>query len=255
VVVTAGPKAPRAARRVWRSIPRAGVLLAGIVFMPPQSIGNSLLHSGNQLSAVEELAREPQLRGIQPARSGSEFGVKAGSQYRTNFPFPPATAGLSPAQTYGFSWSLVGLGEAQGSDPVIGAALASAVSSGNEQFGVSASSADRLVGAVGPEAVARAVCEQVPQQLQASGLYWNDHSVGGPPVRFAASVSTDPIRGPSGDPANLRWPGPVGEWCRPPALPFGDSSPLANRAFWTPIVFVLLGVAVLWLSRGVRLPH
>jgi hypothetical protein len=39
-----------------------------------------------------------------------------------------------------------------------------------------------------------------------------------------------------------------------PPLPFADSSPLASRAFWTPIILVLSAVGVLWLSRGVRLP-
>lgn len=233
-------KMHRHARRIWWSTPRASVLLAGIALLPTQSGSISLLAPREQLRAIEGLPGRPQVRAVGPSLYGD---------------FVPPAGGLDPALTFGFSESLVGPAEAQGPDSVISASANGTVSDAADQFSVGGS-ATRLTEAVeAPTPVATGiVCEQLPQQLQAFGEYWNNHSVAGPPVRLSANISADPVRGPSGDPSNLPWPGPAGAWCRPLPLPFADSSPLASRAFWTPVAFVLFGIAVLWLSRGVKLP-
>lgn len=240
MVVTAAVRMLRGARWIWQSTPRAGVLLAGIASLPTQSGSISLLPPGAQLRAIEGLPSGPQMREIEPA----PYGI-----------FSQPAAGFAPALTSGFSWTLVGLAEAQGSDAIISASLNSALADAADLFGVADSAAGpSTTGATPTPAAIPTVCEQLPQQLQAFTEYWNNHSVSGPPVQLAVNLPTDPVRGPSGDPANLHWPGPPGAWCPPSPLPFTDSSPLANRAFWTPVAFLLSCVAVLWLSRGFRLP-
>jgi hypothetical protein len=229
-------------RRIEFPWPRAGVLFAGLASLPTQSGSISLLPPSEQLRAIEGTQREPLWRDIEPMPYGN---------------FLPPTGGLAPALTSGFSWNLLGLAEAQGSDSIITASLNSAVADAAGLFGVASAAAGPLTTGTTPTlAGAQTVCEQLPQQLQTFTEYWNNHSVSGPPVSLAANLPTDPVRGASGDPANLAWPGPPGAWCPPSTLPFApDSSPLANRAFWTPIAFLLSGLLVFWLSRGFKLPH
>jgi hypothetical protein len=229
------------ARGIRRSLPRVTVLLAGIAVLPTQSGSISLLPARLQLSAIERLPRGPQLQATEPLLNGN---------------FVPPAGGLQPSLTFNFSWSVAGLPEAQGSDPAVTALLNGTISASSDEFGVGSGGA---IGAAPTVTTAtsggiQVVCEQLVQQLQAGGNYWNTQAISGPPAQFAVNSPADPTRGPSGDPPNLSRRGPAGAWCRPPPVPFADSSPLAGRAFWTPIAVVLLGVAVFWLSRGVRLP-
>jgi hypothetical protein len=232
---------PRA-QRTQLTWSRAGVLFAGIASLPTQSGSISLLPPNEQLRAIEGMQTEPLWRKIELMPNGN---------------FLPPAGGLAPALTSGFSWTMVGLAEAQGSDPPITASLNSAVSNPADLFGVAESAGGlSTIAAIPTLRAAPTMCEQLPQQLQAFTQYWNNHSISGPPVRFAEDPPTDPVRGPSGDPANLSWPGAPGAWCPPAALPFApDSSPLANRAFWTPIAFLLSGLLVFWLSRGFKMPY
>jgi hypothetical protein len=238
VVVRVGIKARR--RSSWSS-PRAGVLLAGMALLPDQSGGIALLLPSEQLRAVDGWSGGLGPQAIDPAPYGS---------------FQPLGAAPQPALAFGFSWNLVGLPEAQGSDSYIAASLDSALSDPADQFGVAP-------GATGSAAAAWAAipttapvaCGPLLQQLQTLGEFWNSHSSGGSPVELAPSVSTDPVQGPTGDPANLGWQGPAGAWCRARPLPFSESSPLASRVFWTPVGVVLFGLTVFWLSRGFKLPR
>ena len=221
------------------STPRASVLLAGIASLPVQSGNVSLLPPTAQLRTIEGVQKAPEPDGIEP------YG---------NF-LPPA-GGLKPALTFGFGWSLTGLAEALGVDPIVSASLNGTVSDAADQFGVlgvATGPAETVGAAASP--VTRTMCEQLPRQLQAFGEYWNNHSAGGLPVQLAANPSMDPTQGPSGDPSNLPRQGSPGAWCRPSPVPFAYSSPLASRTFWTPIILVLGAFAVLCLSRGVRLPR
>ena len=230
------------ARKTHLSCFRTGVLFAGIASLPTQSGSISLLPPGEQLRAIDGAQIGPIWHEIGPMTYGN---------------FVPPAAGLAPALTSGFSWNLAGLAEAQGSDSTIAASLNSAISDPTDSFGVAESAgSSSTMTAMPTMRAAPTMCNQLPQQLQAFTQYWNNYSIGGPPVRFAENVSTDPLRGPSGDPANLASPGAPGAWCPPSALPFApDSSPLANRAFWTPVAFLLSGLLVFLLSRGFKLPN
>lgn len=225
--------------RKTRSLPRASVLLAGIAVLPTQSGSISLLPPGQQLRAIEGVPNGLAAR----ATPYGDFLSPAG---------PP-----NPALSFGFGWNSVGLPEIQGSDPTITAFLNAAVSPGGAEFGFGAGPApdDRAGAPAGIEMV----CEGLPWQLQAGGEFWNTQAVSVTPIQFpwgqfASNALGDPTQGPSGHPSNVSAPGPAGAWCRPSSMPFAQSSPLMSRTFWMPIGIVLLGIAVLWLSRGVKLP-
>jgi len=229
----------RRARGFRRALPRVTLLLAGIAVLPTQSGSISLLPPRLQLRAIAGLPSGPQLPPY------GNFASPAGSP--------------NPALSFAFGWSSFGLPETWGSDPTIAALLNGTVSADTDQFGITggATSTAATVTAAAPGGI-RADCEPVPEEVQA-GSYWNSQAVSGPPVQlappqFAPNPLADPIGGPSGDRTNLSKPGPAGAWCRPPPVPFADSSPLASRVFWTPIALALFGALVFWLSRGVKLP-
>lgn len=233
MVVTVAARRRRRARKARCSTPRAGVLLAGIAFLPTQSGGISLLLPQEQLRPIDGHSTAPMLLSIEPAPYGN---------------FSPPAGGLDPSLAFDFS--LVGFEAGPGPDPAIGT-LADA----GDQLGIGDSAAGpSTIGGAAIPAATRSVCEQAPEQLQAVGNYWNHQASSGPPVQLAVNVATDPVRGPSGDPGNLPSAGPAGAWCRPPPLPFAESGPLASRAFWTPVALVLSGLTVFWLSRGFKLP-
>jgi hypothetical protein len=239
VVVTVAIRLRGHARKILRATPRAGVLFTGIAFLPTQSGSISLSPPGVQLRAIEGLSSESQPSLNRPSLYGN---------------FLPPAAAPDEALTFGFSWSAVGLTEPLGIESSISASLNGAVPDYTDQFGGGDTPAGSAatIGS-GTPAAARTVCEPFSRQLQRVGEYWNDYSIGGSPVKLAGNLASDPTRGPTGDSPNVLPQGPAGAWCRPP-LPFADSSPLASRAFWTPIILVLSAVGVLWLSRGVRLP-
>lgn len=102
---------------------------------------------------------------------------------------------------------------------------------------------------------------QMTEQLQASGQFWNAQAVSATPVQFPQGTFTgidlqNPLGdlGPSGNPSNLSPQGPGGGWCRPPPGPFSQSSPLESRLVWVGTVSALVGVLVFWLSRGMKMP-
>jgi hypothetical protein len=101
---------------------------------------------------------------------------------------------------------------------------------------------------------------QMAQQLQVGGEFWNAHGVSATLVQFPPGVFTgidvkNPLGlDPSGNPSNLSPPGPGGGWCRPSPGPFSESSPLESRLLWIAAVTMLVGVVVFWLSRGMKMP-
>jgi hypothetical protein len=108
--------------------------------------------------------------------------------------------------------------------------------------------------------------DEIADQLQAGGQYWNDQGAGLgagrlAPAQFPLGVFTRPIMlanplgglGPSGDRSNVVAPGPAGGWCRPGREPFSLSSPLEDDLLWIAFSIVLGAVLVAWLSRGARL--
>jgi hypothetical protein len=240
VVVTVTNRMRQRARGIWPSLPRATLLLAGISILPTQFGGISLMPAGAQLRPTEQLRTGMQARAINPL---------------SYLEFVPATGQLDPSLRFSFSWSDAGLAQTQGSDPAITVLLNSAVLATPEEFGVGGSTVGSAPTArTGARAWTLIACEQLAEQLQTGGEHWNTISTSSTPVQLTANIPAHPIQGSTGYLYNLASQGPAGAWCRPGPLPFAYSGPLANRAFWTPIAVVLFGVAVLWLSRGIKLP-
>jgi hypothetical protein len=48
--------------------------------------------------------------------------------------------------------------------------------------------------------------------------------------------------------------GPARAWCRPQPASFIDSSPLASRSFWVPVLILIFGCLAFWMTRGSELP-
>jgi len=238
VVVTITNGMHQGKRRTRPSLPCATVLLAGISILPTQSGGISLMPAGAQLRAIEQLRTGLQTRAINSLSS---------------LEFVPPPGQLDPSLTFGFSWSDAGLAQTQGSDSAVTALLNSTVSATPEEFGVGGSTAGsaptvREGAPTWTPIACEQLAEQLAEQLQTGGEHRNTI------FQLAANVSAHSIQGSTDYLSNLPSQGPAGAWCRPGPLPFAYSGPLANRAFWTPIAVVLFGVAVLWLSRGVKLP-
>ena len=244
MVVTITNRMRQGARRARPSLPCAAMLLSGISILPTQSGGISLMPAGAHLHAIEQLRTGLQTPAIKPLSS---------------LEFVPPPGQLDPSLTFSFSWSDAGLAQTQGSDPAVTALLNSTVSATPEEFGVGGDTAGSALTAwEGAPTWTRIACEQLAEQLaeqlQTGGEHGNKNSASSMPVQLAANIPAHSIQGSTGYLSNLPSQGPAGAWCRPGPLPFAYSGPLANRAFWTPILVVLFGVAVLWLSRGVKLP-
>jgi hypothetical protein len=217
------------------------VLLAGIASLPTPAGNIPLLPAGQQVRAIEGLARGPQLHAIDPLSNG-------------NFISPAGRP--DPSWSFGWDSGFAGLSETQGSDPATAALVNFTASAPNDQSGGGNENATGSASTetAGPLGQIQVVCERLVQQVQAGGKYWNAQAASGRPVRVEVDSSADPTQGPSGYPSNLSRQGSAGAWCRPTPVPFEDSSPLASRTFWTPILVVLCGIIVFWLSRGVKLP-
>jgi hypothetical protein len=168
------------------------------------------------------------------------------------------------------SGALGPMSDTQGIDPAVTALLNGTLPAGAEEFGVGGAPPKPTTSGVAPEGI-QGVCgdDQTATRLQAGGEFWIAQAASGAPVQFPPGVSTasslgnafspsgnptDPTLGPSGDRSNLPAPGPAGAWCRPLPVPFALSSPLASRAVLIPVVVLLVGVIVFWLSRGVKMP-
>ncbi len=240
----------RRARRILSSLPRAAVLFAGLAVPPSQFGGVSLLSPEQQLRAIEGLAGVSQIQ--MPAVTPQAYDDSVSPSNASGSSLPSA-----------FNPSPLGLLMMQKSSPAVSALLDSTLSAGIDQFGAAAG---------GPAPISRrvlrggtnAACgnDQLTARLQAGGEFWTSRAVstapaGFPPGVFTGSVvaNANPLAlGPGGDRSNLPAPGPAGDWCRPPPVPFARSSPLASRIFWTPVAVVLAGIAVFWLSRGMKTP-
>ena len=232
-------------RRGWRGImeplPPATVLLAAVSVLPTQSGSISLLPPQLQLRAIA--------------------GSSSGLQLAPYGNFAPPSGLADPALAFAFRSRSMGVPRRWGSDPNMTALVNFNVSAEDNEFGLDQDRADALsaIGVAAP-GVIQVVCEQAPQELQVGAEFGNTQAGSGWPVQFplrqfAPNRLSDPTQGPGGDPSNVAAPGPAGAWCRAPSLPFVDSSPLASRVFWTPVIFVLFVITVFWLSRGFRLPR
>jgi hypothetical protein len=118
----------------------------------------------------------------------------------------------------------------------------------------------RLAGrkAVG---LASACLDQSLKDIQTGDRFWDQQSKSAPPAEFPRGIASgtsirDPLGdlGPRGNPINLSSPGLAGDWCRPTATPFYETSPLEDHLLWIASGLLLTGVLVFYLSRGFRLP-
>jgi hypothetical protein len=246
----------------------AVVLLTGIAVLASQPAIAAALSpatqargsDGLQDGAANRLLPSMQLRAIE--------GLAGGSQAQPISPTANGTS-LSPigtsdsASSAAFGWSETGLLQTQGLEPVAYQLLVGTVSGDAGIFGLGDDSSAPTIDRAASSGI-HAVCSdnQMAMRLQAGGSFRVPHAapVQFPPGPFAGSSREvtnpvgDPVDGPSGDRANLSPEGPTGAWCRPPAVPFAQSSPLASRAFWTPFALVFVVIVVFVLSRGVKIP-
>ena len=236
MVVTVTDSMPRSTRGAERPLSRAMVLLTGISIFPTQSGDLSLLPAEAQLHAIGGLPARLEMTTPTPP-SYLEFMSPAGQ--------------FEPSVTFAFNWSNAGLAQTQGSDPALASLLNSTVSNTPEQFGVGGGdvSSPATDSAQAPTWI-RTACEQLHTGAEASTAI----STSALPVQLAENIPAQLSQDSTGYMSDLPSQDPAGGWCRAAALPFEYSGPLADRAFWTPVVVVLFGVAVLWLSRGVSLP-
>jgi len=114
----------------------------------------------------------------------------------------------------------------------------------------SPSAADLAAGLTpAPSGRGAELCPRLTAPLSGDAAFWNRDSgrfLPAQPQTTPAVAQTAPIYG---GPAQMAAIGPVSNWCQQKAMPFYDSSPLANRVFWVPVLVVAVGVAVLLGTR------
>ena len=232
--------------RCW-SLPRVTVPLAGIALPPNGSESIALL---SRMHSIEELAGGSQARAVAPTTYGNSASPLGSPD---------------PALSFAFGWSAIGL-ETRGSEQAVTALLNATLWASAEELGVGGGGREPTIGGAARAGI-HAVCgdDRLAMQMQAGGEFWTAQAVTAAPAQFPPGVFTgssiesanplsDPLLGPSGNRSNLPALGGAGAWCRPLPVPFGQSSPLASRAFWIPIGVLLVGFVVFWLSRGVKMP-
>ncbi len=109
--------------------------------------------------------------------------------------------------------------------------------------------------------LASACLDQSLKDIQTGERFWGQRSESAPPAEFPRGIASgtsirDPLGdlGPRGNPINLSSPGLAGDWCRPSATPFYETSPLEDQLLWIASGLLLTGILVFYLSRGLRLP-
>jgi hypothetical protein len=241
VVVSVAAPTGGGSRAAARSFSRATVLLAGIASLPTPSGNVPSLPAGHEVRAIEGFARAPQLPAIHPS---------------SNFHFVLPLGGRDQLSSFGFDSGLDGLPQTQAFDPAIAALLNLSASAPSDEssFGRGNTTDSSPTGVERTLGRNQAACEPLAQQLQAGGEYWDAQAIRGRPAQFVGASPADRVQDPRADHSNFSQQGPVGSWCRPLPVAFEDSSPLASRSLWAPILVVLGGILVFWLSRGVRLP-
>jgi hypothetical protein len=107
--------------------------------------------------------------------------------------------------------------------------------------------------------LASACLDQSLKDIQTGDRFWGQQSKSALPAEFRIASATsirDPLGdlGPRSNPINLSSPRLAGDWCRPSATPFNETSPLEDQLLWIASGLLLTGVLVFYLSRGFRLP-
>jgi hypothetical protein len=238
------------ARRIVSSLPRAAVLFAGLAVPPPQFGGVSVLSPEQQLRAIAGLAGVSQIQ--LPAIAPQAYEASVSSSNSSDSSLPSA-----------FNPSSLGLLTMQKPSPAVTTSLDNTLLADAGQS-AAAGGPVPATGGRAPRGGINAACSSSPltARLQTGGAFWTAQGVSAAPIGFPPGVFTGSVAananplalGPGGDRSNLPSPGPAGDWCRPPPVPFARSSPLASRIFWTPVAVVLAGIVVFWLSRGVKTP-
>jgi hypothetical protein len=257
-----------------RSLPRTAVLLAAVAALPSQSGSTSLLSSQSR----DQASTAPRAGGA-GRRSIATMPVPTPSFLSPvlrehalapttygNFALP---IGSPDPAWFAFEWNTVGLWE---TDPSLTASIHATISAETEEIDLGGPVSHGRGGPVSHSRTAarggiHPICDenQLPKRLQAGMEFWDAQARSIAPVQlpsgiFAASSLLnanflgDPISGPSGERSNLPSPGPAGAWCRPGPVPFFESSPLARRVLWMPVIVILAIFVLFWLSRGMKMP-
>jgi hypothetical protein len=194
----------------------------------------------------------------------------------------------SPSLSSAFGTTPIGtMPPTDGSDSTTGASISETISANAPGFGIGVGGV-APTGTETPGSGVRATCQDNEEatRLQAGGKFFTASAVNAGPVQFPPGVFTgmalrsanflsdpmldpsgtgsdvpgasiypsDPTLSPTGDRTNVPPPGAAGAWCRPAPVPFSESSPLENRVLWIIGAIMLGGLAVFWLSRGLKLP-
>jgi hypothetical protein len=153
-------------------------------------------------------------------------------------------------------------------DPSVGGLLPGLPSSDATAMGVPSddgAEAQAIDGGSGPAllpvyataalpAAQNGICAQLTETPAPGSSYWNSEAGSAMPSLLAASNILAAVGPASGMPNQLSAPGSAGVWCRPGPVPIGDSGP-ASRAFWVPVLILLFGLIVFWITRGFALPR
>lgn len=252
----------RLAAAFWRNMLRASrqvcfgaVLLAGNGGQSVQFGGVQWMPGWLQTQGIEALLWDSELRsmGIQPQQT------RAGAAILNTEFVPPSvlpTLGLpAPSKQDTFA-----LPPAQAASPTTGLGDAT-VPAATGAFALPRVPVAKVIDEASGNV--QVLCDaQLPRLLQAGGQFWSRQAVSVPPAQFAPASPLpnpepleDPAFTPSANRSNLILSSLAGAWCRPPPVPFAQTSPLATYAFWTPCIFLFAAAMAFWMSRGVAMPR
>jgi hypothetical protein len=203
----------------------------------------------------DSISALPRQRGIvtiaplQPFPSLGKSGVSSGYAPATTAtqldpnavaPFDPSTGSLPSFPRNDFA--AMGVLSDDGAD-------AQAINGGSAPAPLSVDAAAPM------PAAQKGVCAQLADTPAPGGSYWNSQAGSAMPSLLTAGRTIAAVAPASGILTQLPAPSSAGVWCRPGPVPIEDSSPLASRSFWAPILILLFGLIVFWITRGFALPR
>lgn len=216
---------------------RATTLLLGMAILPTQP------------DSISVLPAQPRIETIAPLQLFFSLGQTGVSL--------PANTQLDPNPIAPFDPSMGSLlGGLPGLPSSDAAAMGVPSDDGADAQAIDGGSGPALLSVHAAAAMPTAqngVCAQLTETPAPGGSYWNSQAGSAMPSLLAASSTIAAVAPASGMPIQLSAPGSAGVWCRPGPVPI--SSPLASRHFWAPVLILLFGLIVFWITRGFALPR
>jgi hypothetical protein len=217
---------------------RATTLLLGMAILPTQPDSISVLPRQVGIVTIVPLQPFPSLR--QSDVSSSHAPATTQLDPNAIIPFDPSMSSLPGLPSSDFA--AMGVPSENGAD-------AQAIDGGSAPAPLS------VYAAAAKLAAQKGECAQLTETPAPAGSYWNSHAGSAMPSLLAASKSIAAVTPASGMPTQLSALGSSGVWCRPGPMPIEDSSPLASRTFWAPVLILIFGLIVFWITRGFALPR